>query len=368
MRRSTLFTRAFGGAALACAAVALSLVFLRYDAPAPRWDILTALAAAAVTAGAWALACRAAPPLGPAPSAATQESSVPPLPRRLPLPARDVGRTTGAVLLLLTPLVLTRLAAGSGGVLSGVLIVLVLVVTVKTLLFARRRVSDADVRSKLRVLAEDAGRGELHGVRVRVGEPVRMRYSKRGDKPGELSVTQFHWLVLRAGGREIKFAVSPQEAGSAAVRLGGQEGWLCWPERWKLIDEELPAALVADTGEVAMGLTDPDEARPYLTGTGTGTGRPAVSDRPAQRLARAAKFSGPVHTRILGGALLAALIATPVLYVGPDRLHWALDWLLCGLAAASVVVFSLRGLAEASEALPDGVTWTVQEESDPSIA
>ncbi|MGW1705653.1 hypothetical protein ACWCP8_08925 [Streptomyces sp. NPDC002206] len=35
MRRSTLITRALGSAALVCAAVALSLVFVRHDAPAP---------------------------------------------------------------------------------------------------------------------------------------------------------------------------------------------------------------------------------------------------------------------------------------------------------------------------------------------
>lgn len=70
MRRSTLITRALGSTALVCAAVALSLVFVRYDAPAPRWDILGALGAAAVTAGGWMLACRTAPPLGAAPSTA----------------------------------------------------------------------------------------------------------------------------------------------------------------------------------------------------------------------------------------------------------------------------------------------------------
>lgn len=61
MRRSTFITRALGGAALLCAAVALSLVFVRHDAPAPRWDMVGALGAAVVTAGAWALACRTAP-------------------------------------------------------------------------------------------------------------------------------------------------------------------------------------------------------------------------------------------------------------------------------------------------------------------
>ncbi|MDX2593059.1 MULTISPECIES: hypothetical protein [Streptomyces] len=366
MRRSTLFTRLCGIASLGCAALALILVFARYDAPAPRWDILAALGAGAVTAGAWVLACRAAPLLGPstAPAVPGPRAEVPPPPRRLPSPARDTGRTAGAVLLLVTPLVLARLAAGSGGVLSGVVILLVAVSTVKTLGFARRRVSQADVRAKLRVLSEDAGRSELHAVRVRVGEPVRMRHLERGDKPGQVSATQYHWIVLRADGRELKLAAPCEEVGRAALCLDGREGWLCWPQRWKLIEAELPAAFVADSGEVLTGLSDPDEARPYLRAAV----HPPAADRPVRRLPRTAKFSAPVHIPMLGGALLAALLAAPVLYVGPDRLPWALDWLLCALAAASVVVFPLRGLGAASAALPKGVSWTVREESDPSIA
>ncbi|MET8125125.1 hypothetical protein ABZV67_05910 [Streptomyces sp. NPDC005065] len=52
MRRSTLITRALGSTALVCAAVALSLVFVRHDAPAPRWDMVGALGAAAAAAPA----------------------------------------------------------------------------------------------------------------------------------------------------------------------------------------------------------------------------------------------------------------------------------------------------------------------------
>ncbi|WP_328330448.1 MULTISPECIES: hypothetical protein [unclassified Streptomyces] len=362
MRRSTLLTRVLGSAALACAAVALALVFVRYDAPAPRWDILSALGAAAVTAGAWALACRVAPRFTAAPPAG-QQSAVPPLPGRLPRPARDRSRTAGAVLLLLTPLALARLAAGTGGVLAGVVVLLVILVTLKALLFARRQTSEADAHRKLRVLREDAGGGELHATRVVVGEPVRMRFLQRGDRPGEQDVTQYHWLVLRDGGHEIRLSGPDEEVARAAVRFAGQEGWICWPLRWKLIEGELPAAFVADNGEMFMGLADPDEARRYLTST-----QQLGPRRAGRRLPRTAKFRTPVHGRILGGALLAALIASPVLYWGPGRLPALLVWLLCALAAGAVGTFALRGAGTASRALPDGPSWTVSEESDPSIA
>ncbi|MFE5092275.1 hypothetical protein ACFRCI_18255 [Streptomyces sp. NPDC056638] len=80
------------------------------------------------------------------------------------------------------------------------------------------------------------------------------------------------------------------------------------------------------------------------------------------------KFASPVHTRILGGILLAALLTAPVLYVGPDQLPALLDWLLCASAAAILIVLALRGTGEATRSLPEGMSWTVQEESDPSIA
>ncbi|MET8125124.1 hypothetical protein ABZV67_05915 [Streptomyces sp. NPDC005065] len=139
-----------------------------------------------------------------------------------------MGRATGTVLLVLTPLVLTRLAAGSGGVLSGLLIILVFVVTVKVLLFARGRAGQGVARSKFRVLADDATRGELHAVRVRVGEPVRMRYLPRGGKPGELDVTQFHWLASRTANVRSGAAAPPRSwAGrpcASAVRKAGSAG------------------------------------------------------------------------------------------------------------------------------------------------
>lgn len=343
------------------------LVYARYDASAPRWDILVALGAAGVAAGVWALACRAAPPFGAASVAAGRgtASSSPPVPRKLPVPVRDTGRVMGFVLVALTPLVLTRLAASTGGgFIGGVVIVLVAIVTVKALSFARREVGQAGTRRKMRVLVKDADRGEVHAVRVRVGEPVRIRHLERGDGPGELKVTYHHWLVLRVGGREIKLVTSHEEAGRAALRLGGQEGWLVWPERWKLIEGGLPAAFVADTREMFMGLTDPDEVRSYLQGAH----RTAPGDRTVRRVPRNAKFRAPVHLPILGGALLGALLVAPVLYFSSDDLPTGVSWLLCVLAAAAVVAGGLYGTKEANQTLPEGCSWTVVEESDPSIA
>lgn len=122
-------------------------------------------------------------------------------------------------------------------------------------------------------------------------------------------------------------------------------------------------ALVAGSGETVMGLTNPDEARPYLQGA-AGPG----ADRAVHRVPRSAKFSAPVHGFILGGALLAVVIASPALWFGPDRLPWCLTWLLCALASAAIVQLPLRGVGAASRALPEGPSWTVREESDPAIA
>ncbi|MGW6896070.1 hypothetical protein ACWGF2_05330 [Streptomyces sp. NPDC054919] len=86
-------------------------------------------------------------------------------------------------------------------------------------------------------------------------------------------------------------------------------------------------------------------------------------------------------TRALGSvALLCAAVPLSLVFVpydapaprwdmvGPDRLPALLDRLLCVSAAATLVVLALRGLGEASRSLPEGLSWTVEEESDPSIA
>ncbi|MCX5557937.1 hypothetical protein [Streptomyces sp. NBC_00038] len=362
MRRSTITTRVLGGSALACVAVALALVFVRYDAPAPRTDILAALGLAAVAVAGWALACRTAPALGPAPTPEPSDS----LPRRLPLPKRDLGTVIGFLLLALTPYSAHRLAQGpgGGGVFLGLVGLLLVVVTVKAMLFARKATTMKQRLQKLKVLAEDAEQGEVYAVRVRAGEPVRMRFSERGDKPGAVDVSYWHWIVLREGAREIRLAAPREDVARAAVRFGGQEGWLYLPKRWKLIDDELPTAFVADGGEALLGLTDPDEVRAYLVKDL----RTTSPDCTARRVPSTAKFRAPVHLPLLGGALLGTLLALPVLLLGDD-VPTAAAWFLCALAVGSAVTGALRGGGDgATRAVLSDVAWTQQDETDPSIA
>ncbi|MFD3933148.1 hypothetical protein [Streptomyces sp. NPDC058614] len=363
MRRSTITTRVLGGSALACAAAALALVFVRYDAPAPRTDILAALGLAAVAAAGWAFACRTAPAFGPAPAPEAGPSSA--LPGRLPPPRRDLGTVIGFLLLALTPYSAHRLAQGpgGGGVFLGLVGLLLIVVTVKVMLFVRKQTSMKQRLLKLKVLAEDAAHGEVYAVRVRAGEPVRTRFSERGDKPGAVDVSYWHWIVLREGAQEIRLAAPRGDVARAAVRFGGQEGWLYLPKRWKLIDDELPAAFVADGGEALLGLTDPDEVRAYLVKDL----RTTSPDRAARRVPSTAKFRAPVHLPLFGGVLLATLLALPVLLLGED-VPTAAAWFLCALAAGSAVTGALRRGGDGARAVLSDVPWTQRDETDPSIA
>ncbi|WP_369234411.1 hypothetical protein AB5J56_21645 [Streptomyces sp. R21] len=362
MRRSTPLTRALGSALLACAGTTLLLVYVRYDAPAPRWDMLAAAGAALPLAALWALACRTAPALGRSTNGATVSDAPP---RKLPLPKRDRGTVAAAVLLALTPVTLARFAAGAhGSVFGGAVILLVLVVSLKLAGTLRRQTSNATTRRKLRVLAEDAAAGEVHAVRARMGEPVMMRLSEKGSEPGAVSVSYWHWAVLHADGKEIRMSGPRSDVAGAATRFAGQEGWLCLSTRWRLIDDEQPAAFVADSGETWMGLTDPDEVRRHLTSDARATSG-ALATRPVPR---AAKFRPAVHLPVLGGASGAVLLTLPVLLRGED-LPAGLPWLLCALAAVPLYWGVIRGVGDgARQAGQRDVEWTLREETDPSIA
>lgn len=368
MRRSTLLTRALGTGALAAAATSLALVYVPVTPSAPRLDTVGALAAGAVLTAAWALACLTAPRLK---APVTSPPAEPPaLPAHLPSPPRDLGRATGATLIALTPCTLVWLAMTGGTFIGSFLFFLTLFGTLKIATFLRRSASPKVFRDKVRVLIEDAAAGEVHAVRVRVGRPLLLRYSERGDHPGQISVTQEYSLLLHdAGGDEIPLATTEvSELARAGELLSGAQGWLMWSRRYKLIESMQPVAFVADhDGTTILGLTNPAEVT-YRTATHSARDpRPTTRDRRARPLRRNAKFRLPVHGPIAAGALLASLLCLPALLLGTDGLPALLAWLLCGLAAAAFVYGVLRGVGANTDSVVKDTEWTVRDEQDPSI-
>ncbi|MCX4592299.1 hypothetical protein OG819_21980 [Streptomyces sp. NBC_01549] len=100
MRRTTILTRLCGGAAIVAVAAAVGLALVRHDARTPRWDVIELLGVAALAAGGWILACRAAPTVRVESSVPAQAS----IPRPLRRPPHDWGLAAGVVLTITTPL------------------------------------------------------------------------------------------------------------------------------------------------------------------------------------------------------------------------------------------------------------------------
>ncbi|MFH9816802.1 hypothetical protein [Streptomyces sp. NPDC017230] len=100
MRRSTVWTRRWGGAALICAAVAALLPLLRYGAPVPRWDLLVVLGATLLCGLAWVAATWRAPrytaPPDDAPVTAVATDRLPAVIPRTPF--ASLGRLPAAAL------------------------------------------------------------------------------------------------------------------------------------------------------------------------------------------------------------------------------------------------------------------------------
>jgi len=369
MRRSTLLTRTLGAGALAAAAAGLALAYGGFDTSAPRLDVIGCLAASAVLTAAWALACRAAPPLYPPPSPGPAPD-VPPIPARLPSPVRDFSRATGTVLIAFSPIVLARLAEREG-VFGAVFFLLVLFLTVKFAWSLRKQVSSKEAHAKIKVLIEDAAAGEVHAIRARVDRPLVYRYHERGNKPGRLSTTHQYCLALKdTKGDEIPLAVGDRvEIARAGAALSGTEGWLLFSTRYKLIEDAQPAAFVADhDGTTVLGLTHPEEVT-YRTATAAARElRPTTRDRTTRKVPRTAKFRLPVHGRIAAGALLAALLCLPLLLLETDDVPGLVAYPLCVLAGVALMWAVLNGVAEVQHTVLRDTEWAVREESDPEIA
>lgn len=86
MRRSTVWTRGWGTAALICAAAVVLLPVVRFTATTPRVDMLVALAAALVCGLGWVAATFRAPALEPGSLDPGVDEELPPIPSVLPRP------------------------------------------------------------------------------------------------------------------------------------------------------------------------------------------------------------------------------------------------------------------------------------------
>ncbi|MFE7245440.1 hypothetical protein [Streptomyces sp. NPDC057580] len=377
MRRATVLTRLCGGAALVAVTVAVGLVLVWHDAPTPRWDIIEALGVAALAAGGWILACRAAPTVrveSPVPAQAS-------IPRSLGQPPHDWGLAAGVVLTIVTSLAVLRFGFTLyEGALTGLAVIVGIGLGFWLLVYVVTDLLGHRLGPRQRVLCTDAAAGQVHAVRVRIGAPIWKRYVKRGDKPGTIKAEHTHWLEVSPVGGGVPLQVYPMyPAGGgtgltrtttdllqAGLQLGSHQAWVCLPTRWKLIEEGLPVALVADTGHVVWGELSRDAARQYLADPVNGAPvnlHPTSPDHPSLALAGRAKFRQDLHGRQLVWLLAAFALAAPALLGAVAGFPGSL---LC-LGTAVAVAASGLGVTRRAGELPGEIGWTVRESRDPAI-
>ncbi|MDQ0949911.1 hypothetical protein QFZ24_003834 [Streptomyces phaeochromogenes] len=377
MRRTTVLTRLCGGFALVAVAVAIGLTLVRLGAPAPWWDVVVALGAAALTTGGWILACRVAP-------AVRAESPVPEpasIPRSLRKPPHDWGLAAGAALTIVTPIAVLRFGFSlHEGPLTGFVGILALGFGLFMFVYVATDLLGHRLGPLQRVLFADAAEGQVHAVRVRIGAPVWTRHQKRGDKPGTITAEHSQWLEVSSLEDGVQLRVYPMyPAGNgtgmgrtstdllqAGLQLAGHEAWLCLPTRWKLIEKGLPTALVSSTGHVVWGELSRDTARRYVTDPVSGATvnlHPTSPDRPSAALPGRAKFRQDVHGRQLLWLSAAFALVAPALL---GQVTGFLGSLLC-LGSAFAVTASGLAVTRRAHEQPGTIGWTVREHRDPAI-
>ncbi|WP_406332289.1 hypothetical protein [Streptomyces sp. NBC_00203] len=390
MRRSTPFARALGGAALVCAAVGMVLGVARYAAGTPRLDALVPLGLAAVLAGGWVLAVRAAPPVEVLVAAGAPAG----VPAALGPIRRDWGYVAGAYLLMWAPYAAARVAYGtdygkSGSLAASALCALTLLYAVVGSLYGIGLLG-RQLGAAQRLLREDAAAGRVHAVRVRNAGAVQENYrSPARTGVGKTDVSVSRWLELEADGAgdarparlramegvNFKIATGEKHLSQAASQLAGHEGWLCWHTRWKEIAATdrrmiLPAAFVTDSGHVVWGCMYEEDWRPWLRGEAAGAGdtEPGLAAVHSTEPGRAA-VPAPRPSRFTAAyrgflsVLLAALLATVPYLLGLVPVLAA-----AGLAALSGFL-TFFGAAILSGSGTDGGpdVWAVREELHPSL-
>ncbi|MER5525136.1 hypothetical protein ABT075_11100 [Streptomyces sp. NPDC002677] len=212
-------------------------------------------------------------------------------------------------------------------------------------------------------------------MRVRIEAPIWKRYETRGDKPGTIKAEHTRWLDVSPVGGGVPLQVCPMyRAGvgafltrtttdllQAGLQLGGHQAWMCLPTRWKLIEKELPVALVADTGHVVWGELSRDAAGQYLADPVNP--HPTSPDRPSLALSGRAKFRKDLHAGQLAWLLAAFALAAPALLGAMAGFPGSL---LC-VGTAVAVAASALGITRRVRELPGEIGWTVRESRDPAI-
>lgn len=394
-KRSTLLAKILGGAALACLAGGLGMTIVRYDAEAPRLDVLVPLALAAMLVGGWVLAVRAAPPVERIPLPSTHREGIP---TTLGAVRRDWGYIAAVYLTIWAPYAAARAAAGTGGsVIGSAWCGITLLFAVAMSLYAIGLLK-TQLGAAQRMLMEDAAAGSVHAVRVRFGTAVRQDYrAPAGTGVGDITTTNSYWVDLLPegdfggdtggdtggdpGGQRVvrlqpmysgdnfRVMIGDKHLSYAAAQLSGHSGWLCWPRRWKDIaatdkTRGVSAAFVSDTGHVVWGRTGQQDCEHWLRGGAapvceTGSG-PA-----AEPLPHPSRFLPKAHTRALLIAAAAALTAVPYLLgLVPHALGLALGAAAGILALAASASLTLIGIQRENM---DPELWTVSDEAHPSL-
>ncbi|MFJ5901425.1 hypothetical protein ACIQFZ_40055 [Streptomyces sp. NPDC093064] len=172
MRRSTIWTRRFGAAALTASAVTTFLPVIRYGAPPPRFDVYVALVVALLCGLGWVAATARAPLAKPTVVPASRTDDAAPVPPRTPGPS----------------------LAARGSVLAGALAV----VAVGSLLIQAQRPDGTQARTVRAIQA--AGARVTTGTIAEVTRADASNVSKSGAGKGSTTPESQHfhyvWLTV----------------------------------------------------------------------------------------------------------------------------------------------------------------------------
>ncbi|MFC7217086.1 hypothetical protein ACFQLX_02695 [Streptomyces polyrhachis] len=256
----------------------------------------------------------------------------------------------------------TRTGYGPGYVVFWMFVVAIPIVLVFRGLLGRRLVD------RPRVLLDDAAQGSVYALRVRVGRPRWHSHIQRGAKPGALNVTHFRYLnVLSDDDSRIRVdPVELLELGYAqgvsrmhllrfGIECAGHPAWICMPTRWKLIEGAIPAAVVADGGQVVWGEIDREVARDLLQGPASL--KATDSDRKTLTTRRYAKYGSTIRPFFLAQYAIGVIFQMPALIsLGPRQLEMPI-----ALVGAVVIIWASVRMERVMGDNKYGTPWEVRQ-------